>query len=73
MTAAAGPDCTVAGEAGIGHKAQEEGRHIAGHRAAGIAGEEEGLGCSRTGAVADTLHRILRHANYGILGLGMPF
>ena len=34
-----------------GHKAQEEGRHIAGHRvAAGTAGEEEGLDCSRTGA-----------------------
>ena len=52
MTAAAELGCTVAGEVGTaaGHKAQEEGRHIAGHRAAGTAGEEEGLGCSRTGA-----------------------
>ncbi len=51
--AAAELDCTVAGEAGTaaGHKAQEEGRHIAGHRvAAGTAGEEEGLDCSHTGA-----------------------
>jgi hypothetical protein len=54
-TAAAELGCTVAGEAArhtAGHKAQEEGRHIAaGRKVAGTAaGEEEGLGCSRTGA-----------------------
>ena len=64
MTAAAELGCTVAGEAGIGHKAQEEVRHIAGHRAAGTAGEEEGLGCSRTGAwkVDQQLHVVARFA-----------
>ena len=54
-------DCTVAGEAGTaaGHKAQEEGRHIAGRRAAGTAGEEEGLDCSRTGAWMSDQHLYL--------------
>lgn len=43
----------AAGEAGtgVGHIAAEEGLHTAaGRKAAGIAGEGEGLGCSRTAA-----------------------